>query len=246
MDVNHSTDTACSDDLEAHFLPWLSAIGGIFAHGYTQDWRVVLDSDEVRFHFNGSEPKLMWWQSALDYVKHGWEGMVVAGVVGYVVAALKPISTIIKVIMDYRKGKGRVKAEGKLLLGFEDKQGAARHNARGGYMGDQLIECFEVKVRNIGAVPAFVEDVWLNDSDGSTYWAYKVSSWNTFLVRLSEEAPKEIPPGSNQVFLIRIPVEKNVCELVEWCVSFNNGVLWKAKLKTFQQRLRSWAPFRAP
>jgi RNA-directed DNA polymerase len=43
--------------------------------------------------------KFMWWQSALDYAKHGWEGMVVAGVIGYVVAALKPISTVVKAVL---------------------------------------------------------------------------------------------------------------------------------------------------
>lgn len=197
----------------------------------------------VSFRFSGLEAERMWWQSVFDYAKQAWEGMVVAGVIGYVVAASKPISTIVKAVMDHRKGKGRVKAEGMLLPDFQNRQEDARRVSRGGYMGNLLIECLEVKVRNIGTVPAFVEDVWLTDSDGSVYWAYKISTWSNFLVRLGEEAPTEIPPGSNHVFLVRVPFEKDISELLEWSVSFNNGILWKVRLKTFRQRLPSWVPF---
>ncbi|UHG99646.1 hypothetical protein [Pseudomonas sp. 7-41] len=185
----------------------------------------------------------MWLQTAWDYARHAWEGMIVAGVAGYVLAALKPISTIFKAVMEYRKGRGRVKAEGKLVPGLEDRQSAARHNARGGFMGHQLIEIFEVKVRNIGSVPAFVEDVWLSDSDGSIYSAYKIPNWSTFLVPIRDDVPKEIPPGSNHVFVVRVPADKDIVELVDWCVSFNNGIVWKSKLRRLRQRLPSWMPF---
>jgi hypothetical protein len=179
----------------------------------------------------------MIFQSLFNYLHGAWQELALGGLVGYLVAALKPLSTIIKGVLDYRKGKGRVKAEGKLIPGLDDRQKAARHNNRDGFRAGQLLEVFEVKVRNIGSVPAFVEDVWLSDRDGSTYHAYKNTSTHGFLVPIGDQSAIAIDPGSYHNFVVRIPFDKDIGELMHWCVSFNNGVIWKAYLRTWRQRL---------
>jgi hypothetical protein len=179
----------------------------------------------------------MIFQSFFSYIHGAWQELVVGGIAGYALAALKPLSTIIKSLLDYRKGKGRVKAEGKIIPGLDDRQKASRHNNRDGFGAGQLLECFEVKVRNVGAVPAYVEDVWITDRDGSTYHAYKNTSPHGFLVPIGEDGAVSIAPGSYHKFVVRVPFEKDIVELMHWCVSFNNGVVWKAHLLTWRQRL---------
>ncbi|MPQ69534.1 MULTISPECIES: hypothetical protein [unclassified Pseudomonas] len=180
---------------------------------------------------------MMNLHSIAEYFANAWQELAVGGAAGYALAGLKSLPAMIKSFVDYRKGKGRVKAEGKVIPGLEDKQSAARHNNRDGFGAGQLLECFEVRVRNIGAVPAFVEDVWLSDRNGSTYHAYKTAVWHTGLVRVGEGGAIEVAPGSYHDFLLRIPYEKDILELTHWCVSFNNGVIWKAHLLTWRQRL---------
>lgn len=179
----------------------------------------------------------MIFQSLFNYLHGAWQELALGGLVGYLVAALKPLSTIIKGVLDYRKGKGRVKAEGRLIPGLDDRQKAARHNNRDGFRAGQLLEVFEVKVRNIGSVPAFVEDVWLSDRDGSTYHAYKNTSTHGFLVPIGDQSAIAIDPGSYHNFVVRIPFDKDIDQLMHWCVSFNNGVIWKAHLMTWRQRV---------
>ena len=185
----------------------------------------------------------MTFHSVLMYLQNAWQELAVGGVIGYAVAALKPLSTIIKTVTDYRKGKGRIRAEGELVPGLDDRQKTARHNNRDGFNAGELLEFFKIKVRNVGAVPAYVEKASVQDRDGDIYEAYIFSKWSQFLVPVGDEGPVEIAASSYHEFLVRIPFDKDVTGLKYWCVSFNNGVIFRVHFRSARQRLWGFLTF---